>query len=251
MSEPVRALIVDDEPLARRGVRLHLGDVGGYSIVGEAASGREAIALIKQLKPDVVFLDVQMPGIDGFGVVAALGETTMPAIVFITGHDIYAVRAFEMQAVDYILKPIDPVRFARTAIRVRDEFWSNRRVPRLMLRDGHRALFVSARDISWVRADGDYIWVHVGSKQYMLRGSLTELQREFSPLGFLRIHRSLLVNGSRIQGVRPYGDRRRAILLDNGTRLIASRAFRGEIDQFLAASSNVKEVERGDLGIAR
>lgn len=222
----VRVLIVDDEPLARRGVRLHLEAAGGFEIVGEAASGREAIAGINRLQPHAVFLDVQMPGIDGFGVVEAIGVGRMPVTVFVTAYDAHALRAFEAHAVDYLLKPIDPARFADTAERVRALVATGAPPQRLVLRDGARVLVIDPGDIDWVEADGDYVRVFVGGRGYLVRHTIGGMVERLDPARFQRIHRSAIVNVARVREVKPEGDRRYRVVLRDGTSLTLSRGYR-------------------------
>ena len=222
----MRVLIVDDEPLARRGVRLHLEAAGGFEVVGESANGREAIADIQRLEPQAVFLDVQMPGVDGFGVVEAVGIGRMPITVFVTAYDSHALRAFEAHAIDYLLKPIDPQRFADAAARVRSLVLSGAAPQRLVLRDGSRVLLIEPGDIDWVQADGDYVRVYVGGRGYLVRHTIAGMQERLDPSRFQRIHRSTIVNVARIREVRPDGDRRYRVVLRDGTSLTLSRGYR-------------------------
>jgi two-component system LytT family response regulator len=222
----VRVLIVDDEPLARRGVRLHLEKAGGFEIVGEAASGRDAIERIRSLRPDAVFLDVQMPSIDGFGVVDAIGVGQMPVTVFVTAYDVHALRAFEAHAIDYILKPIDPARFADAAERVRSLVASGSAPQRLVLRDGARVVVVEPSEIDWVEADGDYVRVYIRGRGYLVRHTIGRMEERLDASRFQRIHRSTIVNVARVREVKPDGDRRYRVLLRDGTSLTMSRGFR-------------------------
>ena len=222
----VRVLIVDDEPLARRGVRLHLEKAGGFEIVGEAASGRDAIETIRSLRPQAVFLDVQMPGIDGFGVVDAIGVGQMPVTVFVTAYDAYALRAFEAHAIDYVLKPIDPARFADAAARVRSLVASGSAPQRLVLRDGARVIVVEPSEIEWVEADGDYVRVYIGGRGYLVRHTISRMEERLDASRFQRIHRSTIVNVARVREVKPDGDRRYRVVLRDGTSLAMSRGFR-------------------------
>ena len=222
----VRVIIVDDEPLARRGVRLHLEAIGGFEIVGEAANGRDAIERIESLRPHAVFLDVQMPGIDGFGVVDAIGVGRMPVTVFVTAYDAHALRAFEAHAIDYVLKPIDPARFADAAKRVRSLVASGSAPQRLVLRDGARVIVVEPSEIDWVEADGDYVRVYIGGRGYLVRHTIGRMEERLDPTRFQRIHRSTIVNVARVREVKPDGDRRYRVVLRDGTSLTMSRGFR-------------------------
>ena len=223
---PVRVLIVDDEPLARRGIRLHLERAGGFEIVGEAANGREAIERIESLRPHAVFLDVQMPGIDGFGVVDAIGVAQMPVTVFVTAYDAHALRAFEAHAIDYILKPIDPARFVDAAERVRALVASGSAPQRVVLRDGARVIVVEPGEIDWVEADGDYVRVYIAGRGYLVRHTIGRMEERLGSTRFQRIHRSTIVNIARVREVKPDGDRRFRVVLRDGTSLVMSRGFR-------------------------
>jgi len=225
----VRVLIVDDEPLARRGVRLHLEKAGGFEIVGEAANGRDAIECIDVLRPHAVFLDVQMPGIDGFGVVDAIGVGRMPVTVFVTAYDAHALRAFEAHAIDYILKPIDPARFADAAQRIRALVASGSAPQRLVLRDGARVIVVEPNEIDWVEADGDYVRVYIAGRGYLVRHTIGRMEERLDASRFQRIHRSTIVNVTRVREVKPDGDRRYRVVLRDGTSLTMSRGFRDRL----------------------
>ena len=231
MSEPrtIRALIVDDEPLGRRGIRAHLEGVDGYRIVGESASGRDAVADIRRLRPDVVFLDVQMPGMTGFDVVDAIGVGEMPATVFVTAHDRHALRAFEAHAVDYLLKPIDPARFRSMAERLRATVRQGNAPQRVVLRDGSRVLMLPPEDIEWIQADGDYVRVYVGGKSHLVRHTIGAMEERLDPAHFARIHRSTIVNRARVREIRPEGDRAFQVVLRDGTLLRMSRGYRSRL----------------------
>jgi two-component system, LytTR family, response regulator len=225
----IRALIVDDEPLGRRGIRVHLETVDGYRIVGESASGREAVADIRRLRPDVVFLDVQMPGMTGFDVVDAIGVGEMPATVFVTAHDRHALRAFEAHAVDYLLKPIDPARFRSMAERLRVMVRQGSAPQRVVLRDGPRVLMLPPDDIDWIQADGDYVRVYVGGKSHLVRHTIGAMEERLDAAHFARIHRSTIVNRARVREIRPEGDRSFQVALRDGTLLRMSRGYRSRL----------------------
>jgi two-component system, LytTR family, response regulator len=225
----IRALIVDDEPLGRRGIRVHLETVDGYRIVGESASGREAVADIRRLRPDVVFLDVQMPGMTGFDVVDAIGVGEMPATVFVTAHDRHALRAFEAHAVDYLLKPIDPARFRSMAERLRVMVRQGSAPQRVVLRDGPRVLMLPPDDIDWIQADGDYVRVYVGGKSHLVRHTIGAMEERLDAAHFARIHRSTIVNRARVREIRPEGDRSFQVVLRDGTLLRMSRGYRSRL----------------------
>ena len=219
----MQVLIVDDEPLARRGIRARLAATRNVSVVGECGNGREAIAAIHALAPDLVFLDVQMPGLTGFDVVAEVKPERMPVVVFVTAHDEHAIRAFDVQALDYLLKPIDDERFARAVERARErlgerrdgslarrmaallaersaspiaEKWSATSHPnaRLAVRDRGRIVLLPMGDIVWVQAEGDYVRVHVPGRTHLVRETMTAMEARLAAERFVRIHRSAIVS---------------------------------------------------------
>jgi two-component system LytT family response regulator len=262
----IRTLVVDDEPLARRGIRARLARAGGYAIVAECASGREAIGAIREHNPDVVFLDVQMPGIDGFGVIREIGAERMPVVIFVTAYDTHALRAFDAHALDYLLKPIDDDRFAsaveraRRRVAERDESAVARRLVALMqevgsaadvshagqtarvdspttppppgrivVRDRDRVLLIDVSDIDWIGADGDYVRVHAAGKSHLLRDTMAAMEGRLDSSTFVRIHRSAIVNVDRIRELRPYSSREYSVILRDGTRLRLSRRYRDRL----------------------
>ncbi|HEX2187390.1 MAG TPA: LytTR family DNA-binding domain-containing protein [Longimicrobiaceae bacterium] len=253
---PIRSLVVDDEPLARRRVLRLLKAEPEAEVAGSAASGDEAVEAIRSLSPDLVFLDVQMPGTDGFGVLEALGPGEMPYVVFVTAYDQYALRAFEVHALDYLLKPFDAPRFhrafgrARAQIRRREtrehrtrlisllgDLAAGREAPdpapgaaqpmdRLLVRSDGRILFLRAEEIDWIGAQGNYAELHVGADAYLIRETMGELEARLDPGRFLRVHRSTIVNLDRVRELRPWfgGDYR--VMLHDGTELHLSRVYR-------------------------
>lgn len=247
-----RTLIVDDEPLAREGIRSRLTTLGGFDIVGECSSGRAAISAIRSHSPDVVFLDVQMPVVDGFGVIAEVGADAMPAIVFVTAHDHYALRAFDAHAIDYVLKPIDDTRFARAVDGVRRRLTEARQsgvaqqlsqllsqvqrtapprvehrpLPdRLVARNGEKIEMVPFVEIDWIAADGDYVRVHAGRRRLLLRLTMNRLEDALGRGQHVRIHRSTIVNVARIRTLKALPNAEYAVHLDNGVTLRASRSY--------------------------
>jgi two-component system LytT family response regulator len=235
----VRALIVDDEPLGRRGVRARLEQEEGVEIVGECRSGREAVAAIRRLAPDLVFLDLQMPGWSGFDVVEQVGPARMPMVVFVTAHDEHAVRAFEVEAVDYLLKPIDGQRFRRAVGRARERMGERedgslgRRLAallasggaqRIAVRDRGRIVLLGTREIEFVAAEGDYASVFAGGKSYLVRETMAALETRLGE-GFVRIHRSTIVNAARIRELRPLIGGDFTVVLQGGAELRASRGY--------------------------
>jgi two-component system, LytTR family, response regulator len=260
-------MIVDDEPLARRGIRARLEHVADVEIVSECSSGREAVQAIRTLEPDVVFLDVQMPGLDGFGVVRAIGVKEMPVVVFVTAYDQHAVRAFDVHALDYLLKPIDDDRFEQAVARARARLAEARagllarklaalvsemsdasastpatpasteststRDGRILVKDRGRVLIVDEQDIDWVEADGDYVRLHVQGRSHLLRETMAAMEARLDPAHFARVHRSAIVNLQRIRELRPLPNREYVLVLRDGARLRASRSYRDRLDVLL------------------
>jgi len=241
-----RVLIIDDEPLARRGVAIRLAEYPNMSVVGEGASGEEALSLIPRLKPDLIFLDIQMADMNGIDVLRSLPPRTVPAVIFLTAFDEYAVAAFEVQALDYLLKPLDDERFAcaiERANRLLDleqqEHFQARlsgllqlhdeqgRVPakRFAVRKGNHVSFVQATDIDWVGASGDYAGLHVGGKVHLIHQTLNVLEGKLDPKEFIRIHRSTIVQLDRIARIDALANRDCELTLRNGTMLRVSRTY--------------------------
>lgn len=250
----IRTVIVDDEPFARQKIRDFLRAEKDVEVVGEAADGTEAVRVIRAERPDLVFLDVQIPEPDGFGVVAALGPEAVPRIVFATAHDRYALRAFDAHALDYLLKPFDRDRFrdalgrARRAIaadaagadfasRLRDLIEDARSRPSFLRRfavpckRGVRLL--KPEDILWIEADGSYTVLHTAAAEHLLHETLSELERKLDPAVFVRTHRSSIVNVEHIREVQPYFHGESVLVLDNDRRLGVSRSYRGNIRKIL------------------
>ncbi|HEV8630527.1 MAG TPA: LytTR family DNA-binding domain-containing protein [Thermoanaerobaculia bacterium] len=239
-AEPVRVLIVDDEAPARELLRRHVAQHPGLTTVGEAASGFEAILAVEEVDPQVVLLDVQMPGVDGFGVLEELERRGVerPLVIFVTAYDRYAVRAFDAHAVDYLLKPVTPERFAeavrrclaqtaRTApsLRALEEDMLRRPPQRLLLRDRGRIVPVPVEAVDWVEAAGDYVRVHVKGRGFLLEKTLNEIEGLLALRGFERIHRGTLVNLERVGEIRPLGSGRYSVVLRDGRELVASRSY--------------------------
>lgn len=237
----IRALIVDDEPLARDLLREMLAPHDRLEIVGECRDGAGAVAAIVSLTPDLVFLDVQMPGMSGLQVIEAVGPERMPRVVFVTAHDRYAAKAFELHALDYVLKPFDEDRLANTLRRVFASLAPDdleRRLAallagfapapgeRLVIQEAGRALLVPVDEVDWLEAAGKYVVVHAGRETHTLRGSISALEAELDPRRFVRIHRSTIVRLDRIREIRgnPGGDGE--VVLRDGTTLAASRSHR-------------------------
>ncbi len=243
MSE-IRALIADDEPLARRGVRQLLAPFGGILVVGEARDGREAVELLRALRPDLLFLDVQMPELDGFGVLERSLVHEVPAVVFLTAYEQFALEAFDVNAVDYLLKPVSRDRFARCMERVRErlEQWrlrggdggaSAERFPTVVVsvRGGEQVL--RPEEIDWIEADDYYAAVHVGQRRYLLRESLSSLEARLPEASFLRVHRSALVNLTRVRSYVEDAGAGGHLVLRDGVHVPVSRRRRTEVGRRL------------------
>ncbi len=238
-----RALIVDDEPLARVSVRTLLAREPDVTIVGECADGASAVHAIRSLRPDLVFLDVQMPGLDGFGVIREIGVAAMPTTVFVTAYDTFAVRAFEARALDYLVKPFSDERFAATLTRARehriardlagllaDRAASGRYTTHVLVPAGTRTLVVPVDTIDWIGADDYYAVLHVGERCHLLRQTLTALAAELDPRIFIRVHRSAIVNVRFIRALERGKDGSAAIVLADGATLPVSRNGRARLD---------------------
>jgi two-component system LytT family response regulator len=196
----IRALIVDDEPLARRGIRQLLAAYRDVIVVGECRDGREAVRALATLEPDLVFLDIQMPGLDGFAAIRVHGAGRMPLMVFVTAHDEFAVQAFEAQALDYLVKPLGEDRFRRTMARVLERL-RNRPATRIAVRTATGHLLLDPGEIDWIAARDDHAEIHAGPHRYRVRESLTALASRLGPARFLRVHRSALVRVDQIREV--------------------------------------------------
>jgi two-component system LytT family response regulator len=245
----IRALLVDDEPLALRGIRTRLASEPDFEVIGEAEDGPQAIATIRRLRPDVVFLDVQMPGCDGFEVLRSLAADALPLVVFVTAHDAHALRAFEIHALDFLLKPYSEERFQdslvhlRTAIgrgeteeelaRLRsmlehtgDAAATAPRPRRFAVRERERVTFVRTDDLEAVVAAGNYVQLVAGGRSHLLRLTLTEMERQLDPGKFVRVHRSTIVNVDRIREIHadPHGDG--DLVSESGAMYRLSRAYR-------------------------
>jgi two-component system, LytTR family, response regulator len=250
----IRTLIADDEPLARERLRALLGRHSDVEIIGECANGADAIDAITELHPDLVLLDVEMPRVDGFAVLEALDPDALPAVVFVSAHDQYAVRAFESHALDYILKPFDEARVDRALHRVRgqlarapgaarhidprllsllEELRDRRRSDRLVVKTGGRVVFLRTEDVDWVEASGNYVRLHVGGEAHLLRESMKNMERRLDPSTFVRIHRSAIVNVDRIRELEPWFHGEYIVILRDGTRLTSSRVFSDRLNALI------------------
>lgn len=255
---PIRTLLVDDEEIARRGLRVRLERAKEIEIVGECRNGAEAIESIGLLSPDLVFLDVQMPEISGFDVLRAARPKVMPHVIFVTAFDQYAVRAFEVHALDYLLKPVDDDRLAATlrhacevmlgthegayARQIAQAIASlGRKGPpaeqlgaeRLAIPAGDRVMLIRVADIDWIEAADNYVSIHVGKKSWLLRETISSLEQRLMPKGFARIHRSTIVNAQRVTELRSLPNGEFAIVLADGATLRMSKSYRAVLDQLV------------------
>lgn len=250
---PIRALIADDEALARKFIRRMLKDDHDVEIVAECSNGKEAVMMIRKQSPDVVFLDVQMPEMDGFAVLESIGIERLPEIIFATAYEQYAIRAFELHALDYLLKPFDQARFKNAIKHAKTRVRSQRRnetrmqisalldsiknkpehLDRLMIKAGGRITFLSVNEINWIEADDKYVHLHTGKISPMVRQTLSAMETQLDPKKFRRIHRSAIVNVERIQELQPLFNGEHSILLEDGTKLTLSRNYKDKLFEIL------------------
>jgi two-component system LytT family response regulator len=256
----LRTLIVDDEPLARERVRMMLGMHDDVAVVGECGDGQQAIDAIRAQRPDLVFLDVQMPGVDGFGVLRALEGEIMPHVVFVTAYDQYALKAFEVHALDYVLKPFNAERFSQALLRARAAIAKHedgdsvvdkdrlrtlvasltaeqREKQRIVVKSSGRVFFVKVDDIDWIEAEGNYVRLHMGSQSHLLRETMKGMESVLDAGQFIRIHRSTIVNADRIRELQPLFHGEYAVILRDGTRLVASRGPDNRLKKLLAEAT--------------
>ena len=266
----IRTILVDDEPLALRGLKLRLDDFDDVEVVAQSRNGREAITAIREEKPELVFLDIQMPGLDGFAVIKALISTYMPIIVFVTAFDEYALKAFEAHALDYLLKPVDEERLAQAVQKVRDQLQQrvaveqNARVLELMenmedppkiileavleeapgapgssfekqisIKDRGFITRVEVCEIDYIDAAGDYMCIHTGQKTHILRATMKHMQKRLDPDKFQRVHRSTIVNLDQVREVHPHSNGEYFLVLGGGAELKVSRSYKEVIARFL------------------
>ncbi|MGH7526404.1 MAG: LytR/AlgR family response regulator transcription factor [Gemmatimonadales bacterium] len=255
----VRVVVADDEPMGRQRLVRLLQQEPDTAVVAVCGDGEEAMAAIREHAPDVVLLDIQMPGLDGFEVVAGLGDGRHPAVVFVTAHDQYAVRAFEIHAFDYLLKPVDrerlrtamlratsaagqapPVSTTRRLLALLEELSArerSRRRDRLVIRTPERAFFLRTETIDWIEAAGKFVHLHAGRAVHPMRESMAELEQVLDPARFLRISRSAIVNLDRIQEVQPWFQGDYVLILTDGTRLTSTRGYRDNMRRLLGKSA--------------
>ena len=250
MTTPLRTLIVDDEPLARQGLGVRLERESGITIVGESNDGPSAVAAILSLRPDLVFLDIQMPGCDGFEVISRVSREHLPGVIFVTAYDRFALQAFSVHALDYLLKPISDDRFraalahARGALARADdvaaeqvralldarETASPSGYPvRFTVRDGERYVLIRTADVDWVESAANYLVLHAGTRSFQLRMTMNELERRLDPAQFARVHRSTLVNLDRVASIEPEPHGEYQVVLKSGARRRLSRTYRDRL----------------------
>jgi two-component system LytT family response regulator len=256
----LRVVITDDEELARHGIRSRLARSRDVEIVAECRNGRETIEAVRRTSPDLVFLDVQMPGKNGFEVIETIGWDSFPHVIFVTAHDRYAIHAFDVNAVDYLLKPIDDERFDLALARARESLSRERdsdfrrrlasvvnemaaesrhgqskaRSDRIVIRSGGRLVFVRVAEIDWIEAAGDYVSLHAGKKSWLLRQTIAAMEKELEPSGFARIHRSTLVQLDRISELKSLDNGEYLVLLRDATSLKLSRNYRQALERMLS-----------------
>jgi two-component system LytT family response regulator len=267
----IRTLIVDDEPLARRGLELRLKEATDIQIVAQCANGREALAAIAELAPDLMFLDIQMPGLSGIEVVKQVPQESMPMVVFVTAFDRFAIDAFESHALDYLLKPVDEERLARALDRVRAQWQqkqaaaqreqlmaliadltgkgeiepealaaagqpARRYATMLPIRSGRETVRLDVATIDWIDAAGDYMCLHAGGQTHVLRATMKELEDMLDPSVFQRVHRSTIVNLARVRSLRPHVNGECFLRLQSGQEVKLSRSFRDKVEMLLDRS---------------
>ncbi len=253
----IRTIVVDDEPLGRERIVSLLAGRPGVEVVAECGDGRSAIEAVRREAPHLMFLDVQMPERDGFAVMEAVGGERLPLVVFVTAYDVYALRAFEVRALDYLLKPFDQARFEQTLERVRtelahfesdalarrvlamaNEFRSERppSADRLVVKSGGRVSFLRTREIDWIEAAGNYLKLHVGSESHLIRQTMALMEEQLDPATFVRIHRSQIVNIDRIKEMHPLFNGEYEVVLRTGARLTLSRGYRDRLQSRLGGA---------------
>lgn len=243
----IRAIIVDDEPLAREKVKLFAQGESDIEIVDVCANGRDALASCHKLKPELLFLDIQMPEMNGFELLGKIKIHPLPGIIFITAYDEFALRAFEFHALDYLLKPFDRVRFKKAVSHAREYIQSNTqsettteqiksmldsikqtpaRLERLVVKANGRIIFLRIDDIDWMEAAGNYVNVHVGSESHLVRETMNNIEGQINPQKFARIHRSTIINIEKVKELLPYFNGEYKVVLQNNTQVILSRSYR-------------------------
>ena len=253
MSTRINTVVADDEPLARKKLRILLASEAGVRIVAECRDGRQTIAAVRDYNPDLLLLDIQMPDADGFEVLRNIPADEMPIVVFTTAYDQYAVRAFEAHALDYLLKPFDQQRIHRSIERTRAELlkthdreltsrildWlastrtKSEADKRLVIKAGGRVVFLDADEIDWIEAAANYVRIHAGADSYLLREGIGSLSERLDPSQFVRVHRSTIVNVSRIKELQPCNSAEYIVVLKDGKELSCSRGYRAELQHLM------------------
>lgn len=253
----IRTLIVDDERLARERLLSLLEGDPDIEVIGECTSGKEAIAAIKTESPDLVFLDVQMPEGDGFEVLESIDFHSMPIVVFVTAYDQYAIRAFDVHALDYLLKPFDQNRFERALIRAKSEVVlrnntnvnqkllsmlehiesHKKNLDRILVKSSGKVFFLKFDEIDWVESAGNYVKLHVGTESHLLRETMSEMERKLGNDKFVRIHRTVIVNLDRIKELQPWFNGEYIVILNNGIKLTASRGYKKKLSEVFQEQS--------------
>jgi two-component system LytT family response regulator len=270
MGSPIRAIIVDDEPLARRGLELRLAGFPDVEVIAQCANGREAVEAVAALDPDLMFLDIEMPGIDGFEVLRRIPQTSMPMVVFVTAFDRYAIEAFDAHALDYLLKPLVDERLEKAMAHVRDQFaqrrsvrhreqlvallarvtgagqldaeeWLargpdrlSRRWPEVLpIRLGRETIRLPVGSIDWIDAAGDYMCVHAEGRTHVVRATMKQFEEQLDPSSFQRVHRSTIVNLRRIRRLKPHTNGEYFLTLEGGHELKLSRSYRDRLERIL------------------
>ena len=239
----IRVMVVDDEPLARSSLRVLLGRDPEIELVSECGSGKEALREIRARRPELVFLDVQMPECDGFDVLEQLGKDLPPALVFVTAYDQYALRAFEAGALDYLLKPFDNARFARALERAKERIAlkdAPRKIERLAIKNAGEMLFLKISEIDWIEAADYYVCLHAGARTHLLRRSMNEVEEELGTGAFCRIHRSAIVNLERVRRLEVSEEGGTDVVLGNGTRLRLSRRYKKRLQGRLGVREEIR-----------
>ena len=249
----IRTLIVDDEAMARERILGLLSQEQDVEVVGQCSDGQQAVSAIQQLSPELVFLDVQMPAVDGFGVIRQVGAERMPMVVFVTAYDEYALQAFEVHALDYLLKPfgrdrlqqcLDHARHQRDRRRagdlgksllalVQDFRPEQKKQDRLVVKSGGRVFFVRTDEIDWIEAAGTYVRLHMKDQSHLFRETMNQMESRLDPQRFFRIHRSRIVNTERIKELQPWFNGEYVVLLQNGAQLRLSRSYREKLEERL------------------
>lgn len=249
----ITALIVDDEPPGRHKIRVMLKHESNIEIIGECTNGTEAVETIQSKKPDLVFLDVQMPEMDGFDVIKKIGVNNLPEIIFITAYEHYALQAFEVHALDYLLKPFDKERFQHALQRAKDRILerdqsnisqkllsmlheiklTQKHSDRLVVKSEGKVFFLKTNEIDWIEAAGNYVRLHTGNESHLLRETMSGIQKKLNPNQFIRIHRSTFVNIEQIKELQPWFHGEYVVILKEGTQLTMSRGYRNNLTELL------------------